>query len=100
MFVVVLEATARQLARLWEIDGNDEEYQQAYNRHWAIREAINATPARTFPELKEKARAIEIELERDAADCEGQGSFLELTRSLIADLKAIQPAETRLQTAG
>ena len=93
IFVGVLEATDRDLRRLWAMDGNekDEEYQQAYNRHWAIREAMNATPARTFSELKAKARAAEIELERDAADCEGPGSFIELTRSLIADLKAMQP---------
>jgi hypothetical protein len=62
-----------------------------YHRHWAIREAINAAPVWTLPELQAKARACEIELERDAADCEGLGSFLELSRSLINDLKAIRP---------
>lgn len=71
-----------------------------YHRHWAIREAINALPARTLPELQAKARAAEIELERDAADCEGPGSYIELTRSLGNDLKALRPAEILLQTAG
>ena len=72
-----------------------------YHRHWAIREEINATPARTFAELEAKARAAEIALGLDAsADCEGEGSFVELSRSLIADTKAMQPAEIRLQTAG
>jgi hypothetical protein len=92
MLVGVLEATDRDLRRLWAIDGNDEEYQQAYARHWAIREAINAAPARTLSELKAKARAAEIELGRDAADCEEAGSFLELSRSIIADLSAMELA--------
>ena len=91
ILVGVLEATDRDLNHLWAMDGSDEEYQQAYNRHWAVREAINVTPARIFSELRAKARAAEIELERDAADCESPGSFIELTRSLIADLNAMQP---------
>jgi hypothetical protein len=61
------------------------------SRRW-----YNSMPARTFPELQAKARAAQIELERDAADCEGPGSFLELSRSLINDLKAMGSAETPL----
>ena len=71
-----------------------------YHRHWTLREAINSVPARTLSGLKAKARAAEMELERDAADCEGPGSFVELSRSLINDLNAMGSAETRLQTAG
>ena len=67
VLIEALEATDRDLNHLWAMDGNDEEYQQAYDRHWAIREAINATPARTFCELRAKARAAEIELERDVS---------------------------------
>ena len=48
---------------------------------WPILKAINATPALTLIELKLKARAAEIELERDAEYCEGPGSFIEMTRS-------------------
>ena len=93
MLVGVLETTDRDLRRLWAMDGNekDEEYQQAYNRHWAIREAMNATPARTFSELKAKACAAEIAFNLDAeAECDCAGSFVELSRSLLADLKAMQ----------
>ena len=71
-----------------------------YRRHWTLREAVNSVPARTLAGLQAKARAIEIELERDAEDCFGPGSFLELSRSLARDLMAMQPAEIRLQTAG
>jgi hypothetical protein len=78
----------------------DDGHAIGYHRHWAIREAINAAQAQTLLELQVKARAAEIELERGAEDCFGLGSFLELSRSLINNFKEIQPAETRLQTAG
>lgn len=101
ILVGVLEATDRELARLWAIDGNDEEYQQAYKRHWALREAINATPARTFSDLQAMARAAEIAHNLDAdAECEGNGSFVELSRSIIAGLKAMRPALPVVAGAG
>ncbi len=89
--VAELEMVDIETTRLHKAEGDDAEYLASSERHWAIREAINATPALTLSELKAKARAAEIELERDAADCEGPGSFLELSRSIINDLKAMQP---------
>ena len=87
MFVGVLEATDRELTSLWAIDGNDEEYQQAYKRHWAVREAINAAPARTFSELKAKARALQIEYGRDEDfECHVPGAARELAKSLVEDI--------------
>ncbi len=90
VLIAALEATGVELS----CSSTDEKkYQQAYERHWSIREAINATPARTLSELKAKARAAEIELERDAADCEGAGSFVWLSRALIADVLAMEHAD-------
>jgi hypothetical protein len=92
ILIADLEIAALEVSRLQKVEeGDDAEYLASCDRRWAILEAINATPARTLPELKAKARAAEIELERDAADCEGPGSFIEMTRSLIADLKVTEP---------
>jgi hypothetical protein len=91
--VADLEIADLEASRLQKVEGDDAEYLASCERHWKIREAINAAPARTFPELQAKARAAEIALDLDAsADCEGEGSFVELSRSLIADMKAMQPA--------
>ncbi len=92
--VADLEIADLETTRLHKAEGDDAEYLASIERRWAILAAINATQARTLPEFQAKARAAEIELERDAADCEGPGSFLELSRSIINDLKAMQPAET------
>jgi hypothetical protein len=89
--VADLEIADLETTRLHKAEGDDAEYLASIERRWAILAAINAAPARTLRELRAKARAAEIELERDAADCEGPGSFLELSRSIIADLKAMVP---------
>jgi hypothetical protein len=90
--VADLEIADLETTRLHEAEGDDAEYLASCERHWMIREAINATQARTIPQLQAKGRAAEIALDLDAeADCEGPGSFLELSRSIIADLKATQP---------
>jgi hypothetical protein len=89
ILVADLEIADLETTLLYESEAADSEYLPACERHWAIREAINATPARTLPELRAKSRAAEIALELDAeADCEGPGSFVELARSLISDLTA------------
>jgi hypothetical protein len=90
--VADLEKADLELSRLFDAGAADAEYLPACERHWTLREAINATPARTFPELQAKARAAQIALELDAeADCEGLGCFKELTRSLMSDVTAMQP---------
>ena len=91
-FIAELDRIDRELARLFATDGHDEEYRQAYERHWEIRKVINGTPASTIGELCAKARAAEVAFDLDPdADCDVPGSFVELSRSLIADLKAMQP---------
>jgi hypothetical protein len=87
--VADLEIANLESTCLYEAATADSEYLPSYERHWAIREVINATPARTLPELRAKARAAEIALDLDAdAACECKGSFVELSKSLISDLKA------------
>jgi hypothetical protein len=91
--VADLEIATLDVFRLQKGEGDDAEYLASCERHWKIREAINATPARTLPALQAKARATEIARDLDAsADCEGEGSFVELSRSLIADMKTMRPA--------
>jgi|GEM_PF-4994762 len=64
--------------------------QQLYERHWALREKIDAFPASTISELAAKARAAQIELERDPdAECCGPGSYVGLTRSILNDILRI-----------
>jgi hypothetical protein len=99
ILVADLEVADREIRRLHESVGGEAEYLASCELHWAIREAINGVPARTLSELKAKARAAEIELERDAADCEGAGSFLELSRSIVADLKAMNAAKAPYDAA-
>lgn len=91
--VADLEIADLESSRLYDAASADSEYLPAYERHWAIREKINATPAQSLPELRAKARAAEIALELDAdAACECKGSFVELSKSINSDLKAMQPA--------
>ena len=89
ILVADLEIANLEISRLYDGEGDDSEYLASCERRWPILEAINATPALTLAELKRKARAAEIELERDAEYCEGPGSFIEMTRSIIADLSAM-----------
>jgi hypothetical protein len=96
--VADLEIATSEIHRMWEANAADSEYLPSCERHWSIREDINAAQARTLAGLRAKARAAEIALDLDPeADCEGSGSFVELSRSLIADLKAMDHADTPLQ---
>lgn len=61
-----------------------------YQRHWLLRERIDDLPARAIEDLKAKARAAELALERDPdAECRGAGSFVGLSQSTIRDLIAL-----------
>jgi hypothetical protein len=93
--VADLEIADLERSRLYDAASADSEYLPACERHWAIREVINATPARTLLELRAKARAAEIALDLDAeAECEGDGSFVELSKSLISDLNPDSPCNS------
>ncbi len=72
-------------------DHDDEETR--YNRNWSLREKIDAIPARTIDELKVKARAAQIALERDVDHSnDGLGSFANLAQSVCRDIDAIASA--------
>jgi hypothetical protein len=73
-------------------DHDDEE--NRYKRNWSLREKIDATPARTIDELKVKARAAQIALERDVDHSnDGLGSFANLAQSICRDIDAIASAD-------
>ena len=72
-------------------DHDDEETR--YKRNWSLREKIDAIPARTIDELKVKARAAQIALERDVDHSnDGLGSFANLAQSICRDVDAIASA--------
>jgi hypothetical protein len=65
-----------------------------YTRNWSLREKIDAIPARTIDELKVKARAAQIALERDVDHSnDGLGSFANLAQSICRDIDAIASAD-------
>ena len=74
-------------------DDHDAE-ENRYTRHWSLREKIDAIPARTIEELKVKARAAQIALERDLDHSnDGLGSFANLAQSIFRDIDAIASAD-------
>jgi hypothetical protein len=71
----------------------EEEETASYNLHWNLREEINAIPALSIAGLKVKATAMEIALQCDpTADCEGLGSFRDLSLSIGHDILAMERA--------
>ncbi len=74
-FVRELVEVNAQHARLHVSDAGDAAIEPVYQRHWAIREAINSTPSCSLSELRAKARAVRIaaELDEDFA-CHVPGS--------------------------
>lgn len=61
-----------------------------YNLHWSLRERIDAFPARSIKELSVKARAAKLAFEGDPeCDCDGTGSFVSLSHSIIRDLAVL-----------
>jgi hypothetical protein len=92
-----IEALVRELAhvdaehaRLHANTVDDAAIEPVYDRHWALRGLINATPARSLRELraKERAQQIAAELDEDFA-CHGPGSARELAKALVADAIAL-----------
>jgi hypothetical protein len=72
-----------------EIDGPDEYAKEEglYTAHWALREKIEAIPAKTKTGRRIKARAVEMALHFDPdCECDGIGSFVTLSQSLCRDL--------------
>lgn len=91
---ITIEMLTDELERVAEIAGgediDDEADRALWARHWTLRGMIQAMPARTHLELRAKARALEIEAERDESfDCHVAGSARELARSLAADVLAL-----------
>ena len=80
-----LEALASEL---FAVDGTHAaDDGRLYERNWALRALINATPARTISELRAKARALQIESARDEDfECHVPGSARELAKSLVEDI--------------
>ena len=73
-------------------DDHDDEENRC-KRNWSLREKIDAIPARTIDELKVKARAAQIALERDVDHSnDGLGSFANLAQSIFRDIDAIASA--------
>lgn len=64
--------------------------------HWALREKINRIPATTLCGLSAKARAAEFALKEDPrAENGGEGSFIDLSRSIHHDIAALAAGEGR-----
>ena len=71
-------------------DDHDAE-ENRYTRNWSLREKIDSIPARTIDELKVKARAAQIALERDVDHSnDGLGSFANLAQSICRDIDALR----------
>lgn len=88
-----LVAIDREMARLWSLDGHDEEHTKVYHRHWCLREQINGVRARSRDELLAKIEAFEIAHALDPEhECHVPGSARKLAVSVIADMRVMQTA--------
>jgi hypothetical protein len=68
-------------------DDDDQQYEVWLRRHWALREKINRIPATTREGLRVKARAAEFAIKSDTdLECVGDGSFVDLCRSINQDI--------------
>lgn len=90
---ITIEMLMDELERVEDIAGgevDDETDRALLERCWALRGLIQSMPARTHSELRAKARALEMEAERDSCfECHVPGSARELARSLAADVIAL-----------
>jgi hypothetical protein len=80
---------------LKELCPDDDDAQDAalYEQHWDLREKINRIPATTLDGIRVKARAAEFAFKGDNThEMEGEGSFVELCRSLNADILSMAAA--------
>jgi hypothetical protein len=74
-------------------DNDDKQHEVLYNQHWNLREKINRIPATTLEGLRVKARAAEFAINSDPdAEFAGDGSFVDLCRSLNKDLLSMGAA--------
>ncbi len=85
-----LERVDAELRRL-AADAEDSVYIATYERHWALRGLINATPSRSLSDIRAKAAVLRMEAARDADfECDVSGSARELAKSLAADVVALE----------
>jgi hypothetical protein len=74
-------------------DDGDEQYEVLYLQHWDLRERINRIPATTHEGLRVKARAAEFAIKEDTeVTCVGDGSFVDLCRSIKQDIFSMDAA--------
>jgi hypothetical protein len=74
-------------------DNDDKQHEALYNQHWNLREKINRIPATTIKGLAVKARAAEFAINSDPdTEDAGDGSFIDLCRSINRDLFAMGAA--------
>jgi hypothetical protein len=74
-------------------DAFNSRFHALHAEHWGLLERINRLRATTLTGLAAKACAAEIAFKRDEdASNEGEGSFVELARSINRDLLALSPA--------
>jgi hypothetical protein len=72
---------------------DDEQYAALDLQHWDLREKINRIPAATLEGLRVKARAAEFAIKQDIdVTCEGDGSFVDLCRSINQDIFSMDGA--------
>lgn len=89
--VAALDAVDREYAHLDRERVYDDAVREPLNkRGFALRAMVAATPARTLVELRLKARVVQAEAARDKDfECHVDGSARDLSRSLAADLLAM-----------
>jgi hypothetical protein len=84
---------AAKIAELRETPEGDEEGKRLNARSWAIRALISATPSKSQAELYAKTRIFQVEVARDSDfECHVAGSARDLSRSIAADVTAMQIA--------
>jgi hypothetical protein len=67
-----------------------EHLESVLEQHWALRARINQIPARTLEDLKAKVSAADLALRLDeAAECDAEGSFVDLCKSINRDIAAM-----------
>jgi hypothetical protein len=86
-FSPTIEALTSELTAVDRLHTDGPDCERLYERHWALRALINASPARTISEMRAKARALQIECARDEDfECHVPGSARELAKSLVEDI--------------
>jgi hypothetical protein len=69
---------------------NDERLGALFEQHWSLRARINQKPAQTLEDLRAKVSAAGLALQQDeTAECDAEGSFVELCKSINRDIAAL-----------